>query len=209
MGADLSTERLARLTALGFDVASCRAALDACDGDVDRAAHMLRERARAARGGGGAEELGVRINAMLREQRPWQEFYERFLWPEHPRERVLTNLVYYRANYLILVSGATLVAVLLMPHLLFTAALVAMTFGGAVMLGNTDIPQIGSLELEQRLAAACIPAAWLLNSSGCAGSLARLASVCAGLVLAHATFRARSLSSRWKYLHEQFKGTES
>lgn len=208
MGADLSTERMARLTALGFDVASCRAALDACDGDVARAERMLREQARAAQAGAGTEQLGIRINLILREQRPWSEFFDRFLWPEHPRERLLTNLVYYRANYLVLCSGVTLLAVLLLPELLFTAAMVAMTFSGAVMLGDSPVPGLGPLQLEQRLAVACIPAAWLLNTSGCVGTVAQLASVCSGLVLSHATFRARSLSSRWRYLHEQFKGSE-
>ena len=81
----------------------------------------------------------------------------------------------------------------------------------------------------QRLSLATVPAAWLLNSSGCAGALLRLAAVCGGMVrcpdprpaplaallppllprpqvLAHALLRARSLSSRWRYLHEQFKG---
>ena len=155
MGAELSTARVSRLTALGFDVASVRAALEACDGDVDRAEQLLRqERARretAARGGGdgGAEEIGRAVNSVLREQRPWSEFGERFLWPEHPRERMLTNLVYYRANYLILCVAATLVAMLLVPQLLFTAGLVAMTFGGAVALGNTPVPHIGPLQLEQ------------------------------------------------------------
>jgi hypothetical protein len=208
MGAEISTERLARLTALGFDVASCRAALDACDGDVARAERLLRAQARAARAGAGTEQLGIQINMILREQRPWSEFFDRFLWPEHPRERLLTNLVYYRANYLVLCFFATLVAVLLLPQLFFTAAMVAMTFGGAVMLGDSPVPGLGPLQLEQRLAVACIPAAWLLNTSGCAGIVAQLGSVCSGLVLAHATFRARSLSSRWRYLHEQFKGTE-
>jgi len=212
MGAELSTARVSRLTALGFDVASVRAALEACDGDVDRAEqHLRQERARretAARGGGdgGAEEIGRAVNSVLREQRPWSEFGERFLWPEHPRERMLTNLVYYRANYLILCVAATLVAMLLVPQLLFTAGLVAMTFGGAVALGNTPVPHIGPLQLEQRLSLATVPAAWLLNSSGCAGALLRLAAVCGGMVLAHALLRARSLSSRWRYLHEQFKG---
>lgn len=207
MGAEFSTERLNRLTALGFDAASCRTALDACDGDVGRAEALLREQARSRRDA-NSEQFGVRINTILREQRPWSEFSERFLWPEHPRERLLTNLVYYRANYVVLCAAATLVFFLLTPQLLLTAAMVAMTFGSAVTLGDAPLPGLGQLNLEQRLALATVPAAWLLNTSGSAGALLRLASVCAGLVLAHATFRARSLSSRWKYLHEQFKGTE-
>mmetsp|Transcript_27170 Transcript_27170/g.82411 ORF Transcript_27170/g.82411 Transcript_27170/m.82411 type:complete len:209 (-) Transcript_27170:122-748(-) len=208
MGANLSTERLARLTALGFDVASCRAALDACDGDVDRAERLLREQARGARVGQGVELFGMHINSILREQRPWSEFFERFLWPEHPRERLLTNLVYYRGNYLVLVFAIILIAVLLLPKLFFTAALMCMTFTCAILLGDTPIPHVGPLELQQRLAVACIPAAWLLQTSGCVGLLAQLASVCFGLVLSHATFRARSLSSRWRFLHEQFKASE-
>jgi hypothetical protein len=50
-----------------------------------------RERAKAA----------VGTNAVRRAQRPWSEFFERFLWPENRdcwAERVLTNLNYYHVS---------------------------------------------------------------------------------------------------------------
>ena len=91
MGATSSTARLDRLTALGFSVAEARLALEHTNGDVDRAILcLLAKRRRDASAGQG---LANRVNAILRTQRPWPEFFERFLWPEHLQERLSTNLV--------------------------------------------------------------------------------------------------------------------
>ena len=98
MGAASSTARLDRITALGFSVAEARLALEHTNGDVDRAILCLlakrRQEAAAEQG------LANRVNAILRRQRPWPEFFERFLWPEHLHERLSTNLVYYEAPVL-------------------------------------------------------------------------------------------------------------
>ena len=98
MGATSSTARLDRITALGFSVAEARLALEHTNGDVDRAILLLlakrRQEAAAEQG------LANRVNAILRRQRPWPEFFERFLWPEHLHERLSTNLVYYEAPVL-------------------------------------------------------------------------------------------------------------
>ena len=103
MGATSSTARLDRITALGFSVAEARLALEHTNGDVDRAILLLlakrRQEAAAEQG------LANRVNAILRRQRPWPEFFERFLWPEHLHERLSTNLVYYEAPVLGLGSG--------------------------------------------------------------------------------------------------------
>ena len=103
MGAASSTARLDRITALGFSVAEARLALEHTNGDVDRAILCLlakrRQEAAAEQG------LANRVNAILRRQRPWPEFFERFLWPEHLHERLSTNLVYYEAPVLGLGSG--------------------------------------------------------------------------------------------------------
>ena len=103
MGATSSTARLDRITALGFSVAEARLALEHTNGDVDRAILCLlakrRQEAAAEQG------LANRVNAILRRQRPWPEFFERFLWPEHLHERLSTNLVYYEAPVLGLGSG--------------------------------------------------------------------------------------------------------
>ena len=93
MGEVQSTARLKRLTDLGFTVAESRAALDAAEGDVDRAEALLRSKQQSEGG-----PIGRRINALLREQRPWDDFFARFLWPEHLSERVQTNLYFYRAK---------------------------------------------------------------------------------------------------------------
>ena len=125
MGADISTANVSQLTDMGFSVEDSRAALQATMGDVARAAELLSARqAQMEREAGGP--LAFRINNLLREQRvsdrtikrrafalrpgvlrsrarllasqPWNEFFERFLWPEHLAERVQTNLLYYRGK---------------------------------------------------------------------------------------------------------------
>ena len=95
MGNAAASPRLQRLIDLGFDEAECRYALAAADGDVDRAAALLLER----RHKHGIARI---VNDVLRDQRPWDEFFARFMWPEHWHERVHTNLLYYRANYVVL-----------------------------------------------------------------------------------------------------------
>ena len=95
MGNVQATARLQRLMDLGFSAAEARQALEQTNNDVDRAAELLL--ARRAR---ESQSVLVRsINRLLRTQRPWSEFFERFMWPEHLEERVRTNLSYYAAKY--------------------------------------------------------------------------------------------------------------
>ena len=84
MGNVQATARLQRLMDLGFSAAEARQALEQTNNDVDRAAELLL--ARRAR---ESQSVLVRsINRLLRTQRPWSEFFERFMWPEHLEELV-------------------------------------------------------------------------------------------------------------------------
>lgn len=197
MGNTASTPRLDRLTAHGFSVTECRMALAAADGNVERAEQMLLERRRQAASGA----IAARVNAYMQDQRPWSEFFERFLWPEHWQERVQTNLIYYRANYALVCLAIVLTSVIISPSLLFVAVLTFGGVAGAIAWGDDDpVPGLNQpLALEQRLAGAAVVAAVLINLSGHAQTMARLALACSVVVLAHASFRARSLSSRWKF----------
>ena len=69
---------------------------------------------------------------MFREQKSWNEFFERFMWPEHPREHIQTNLLYFRANYAIICCGITIVSVLVRPSLLVVTGLIGGLFAGAL-----------------------------------------------------------------------------
>ena len=104
MGATNSTERLDHLTSLGFSVSEARLALDATGGNLEQAESLLRAKREREQ---ASSSFGERVNLVLRQQRPWSEFVERFLWPEHLEERLATNLLYYQANYLVLCCGAT------------------------------------------------------------------------------------------------------
>ena len=78
MGNTPTTERLQHLTNLGFTVAESRAALRHTDGDVEKAAAILQRlrRQKAARANSAAG-LVDRVNDLLREQKPWSEFFEK------------------------------------------------------------------------------------------------------------------------------------
>ena len=200
MGAEVSTARLDRLTALGFSVAEARLALEATKGDVDQAERLLLQE-RARKGHGFAQQ----INALLRTQKPWPEFFERFLWPEHLQERVATNLVYYQANYLVLCGGILIVSVLLHPGLLLVALLIGGLFGGAVVWNGDGLGLDTPLTLHQRFIGAGLGSSLVINWTGNANAICRVALLCAGVVVAHASFRARSLKARWTYLQEEMK----
>ena len=204
MGADVSTARMQTLTDMGFTVAESRLALEATNGDVARAADLLARRREAReRASGGA--VVRRINELLQEQRPWNEFFDRFMWPEHLSERVQTNLLYYRANYAIISAAITLLSVLQQPSLLIVTGICSAVFYGAVEWGDhRPIPGLDqALSLEQRVATAMLASAAVVNYSGSSGKVARVALLCGGLTLGHAAFRARTLAARWSFFKDQ------
>jgi len=120
---------------------------------------------------------------------------------------VQTNLFYYRGNYTIVCAGVALVGVLLQPALLAVTSLSAAVVGGAIAWGDTQrVPILNQpLTIEQRTTLGVMAAAVLVNMSGRTGDAARVAIVCAGLVLAHATFRARNLAARWSFFKESIE----
>ena len=206
MGNTPTTERLQHLTNLGFTVAESRAALRHTDGDVEKAAAILQRlrRQKAARANSAAG-LVDRVNDLLREQKPWSEFFEKFLWPEHLDERLQTNLLYYRANYLVVTGGVVIVALLLQPALLLCAVLCSVLIVGAAAF-TEPVPGLDApLALPQRLAVGCLGAAWVVNATGHAPAVARICVVATGLTLAHATFRARTMASRWHNFVQDLK----
>lgn len=75
----------------GYSEAEAHVAWRAAGGDHMRALRVLEERRREREHGGA---LVRQINELLSEQRPWNEFFARFLWPEHLYARIQTNLLY-------------------------------------------------------------------------------------------------------------------
>ena len=140
---------------------------------------------------------------MLREQRPWNEFAERFMAPEHLGERVQTNLLYYRGNYLVMCGGVCAVGILVQPTLLVVAGLVGAAFYGAAEWGDAPVSGLEQrFDFQQRMCAAGLASAALVNYSGVLDKVARIGLVCAALVLGHAAFRARSIAARWSFFKE-------
>ena len=207
MGADLSTARVKTLTDMGFSVAESRLALEATSGDVQRATEILLARRQAQeRAHGGA--LAARINHFLKDQRPWDEFFGTFLWPDHPQQRIQTNLVYYKANYAIVSAAVAGIGLLMQPRLLGMGALAAAIHFGAAQWDGPVPGYDRPLEFEQRLMAATLLSSVLVHWSGGAWQLTRIALVCGGCVLGHATFRSRTLAARWNFFRESVEKHE-
>lgn len=203
MGADVSSARLTKLTEMGFTVAESRLALEATSGNVEAAAEiLLADRRERERRQGGA--LAARVNSFLRTQQPWNEFFGRFLWPEHLNDRVSTNLLYYRANYALICAGIVGVTALVQTRLLVLLGSSLGLFYCAAEW-NGQLPSEWStppLRIEQRLSGALFCSMLLVQWCGVASTVSRLTMLCGGLVLGHATFRARSLASRWAFFKE-------
>ena len=88
--------------------------------------------------------------------------------------------------------------------LLIIAGLVGATVYGAVEWGDQrPVPVLEQpLRFEQRLTAALLASAAMVQLSGTSGQVARVSLLCAGLTLTHATFRARSMAARWAKFKE-------
>lgn len=203
MGADVSTSRLRPLLDEGFTVAEARLALEATSGNIQRAKELLIARRQAQeRAQGGA--LAARANAFLRTQQPWDEFFGRFLWPEHLQERLSTNLLYYRANYAIVCSAIVGVGALQRPPFLLLLGIsvgllyVAAEWDGKLPAEWRNTP----LRIEQRLTVAGVASYLLVQWMGEGAFFSRLAVICGGVVLGHAAFRARTLQARWAHFRE-------
>ena len=89
------------------------------------------------------------------------------------------------------------------------AGLVAATFYGAIEWGDDVVPVLNQrLALEQRATAAALMSCVLVNYSGSAPKVFRIVILCAGLVLSHAAFRARSLQARWAFFKNEVEKTD-
>ena len=128
----------------------------------------------------------------------------RFLWPEHLQDRVATNLLYYRANYAIVTGAIVGLAALTQTRLqLLVGGSLALFYAAAEWDGRVPADwNMPPLRIEQRLSAALLATTLLVHWLDAAALVTRLSIVCGGLVLGHASFRARSLSSRWAFFKE-------
>ncbi|KAL1514601.1 hypothetical protein AB1Y20_003695 [Prymnesium parvum] len=157
--------------------------------------------------GGSTPRLGYKrfhdgfVSAMadFLRPRPWNEFFDRFLFPEHLYDRVRTNLGYYQGNYCLIALAVLALTLLSSATFFLTSLAVAAVIAVATGWDSaTPIPVINQpLGTQERLCVAALGSALLFHWSGSMQHLSRAASVSAVLVLTHATFRARSLSARW------------
>jgi len=110
----------------------------------------------------------------------------------------------YRANYAILCAGIIGIASLLQHRLLMVVGgSIALHYVGAEWDGRLPADwQTPPLRLEQRLTASLFGSVLLAHYMDATSRLMRVGILCGGLVLGHATFRARSLSARWAFFRD-------
>lgn len=117
------------------------------------------------------------------ELRPWEEFFQpsEFKSPSNLQDRISTNFVYYRSNYVIVAIASLLISIMSCP------STVVVTFLGVLASAVTLI-----ISRKSEVAATVLALAALLNGKRI------LLGVLLGLVsvLLHMVFRNRSVRSR-------------
>ena len=90
-----------------------------------------------------------------------------------------------------------------------TRAHLALAPGAAAWGDARPVPFLDQpLAVEQRLAAAALASSVVINSSRSGVALTRLFVLCAGITLGHASFRTRSLASRWSFFKDSVEKTD-
>mmetsp|Transcript_1110 Transcript_1110/g.3313 ORF Transcript_1110/g.3313 Transcript_1110/m.3313 type:complete len:219 (-) Transcript_1110:178-834(-) len=185
-----SDPRVQQLLELGFWLPDCEQALEAAEGDLEKAAAILLSAEVELQ-----HKVVRRINGYLCQVRPWSEFFDHFLWPEHLQERVDTNVAHYHANYAVICVFLAVIWTAAVPGLLLRLLLSALLAVLALADQEGAIPSLGQIPGEMVVVAAGGVALLLLMPY--VFSVARLTLLCGAVVLGHASFRARSLPSRW------------
>jgi hypothetical protein len=145
-----------------------------------------------------------------KEMRPWPEFFQTFKPPQFTaknlEQRVTTNFLHYRSNYLAICAGVLIFQILFSPIILLTAVAI---FGmytyllqlhkGALKIGEVVLDQNGKRYLFLGLSV------FILLVSGTAFKI--LWAILYSLLLcgAHMIFRPRSVSSKANKAYEEMK----
>jgi hypothetical protein len=161
-----------------------------------------------------SEEAGYYLDQArilgMREMRPWgKEFFAVFKPPQwnykYVETRMITNLLYYRTNYLIIGGIISALMVLASPFLIITiVACIVFTWGcnsikGPIVIGETTLTQI-------QKAYACLGInALLFFVTGSAWQSIKIIMYSVGFCGVHMLFRPRSITANSNKMYEEFK----
>lgn len=146
-----------------------------------------------------------------KELKPWPEFLSAMKPPtqwsaKHIEQRVTTNFLYYRSNYLIILCAVVIFRIFLSPLTLFSVLLTAGIVVYSVVAVKVPV-RVGEFEIDlQKKNALCAGVCLLVLSLS--GTLAELLwSIIIAVLLcgAHMLFRARSISSKMNRVQEEVK----
>ena len=145
-----------------------------------------------------------------KEARPWHEFFATFkpveLNHHYVSQRVTTNMLHYRSNYVFIAVLVLLVRIVFSPLLLITLCICGGVWYYSFIIHNQPFV-VGDMEVdEQKKAIACGAVTFvLLALTGSITNLMWTFVIVVLLVGLHALFRPRSISSRTNYAYEEAK----
>jgi hypothetical protein len=160
------------------------------------------------------DELWVVVDQLKvlgwKEVRPWHEFFATFkpieLNQDYITQRLTTNLLQYRSNYIVIAAVILLVKIIFSPILLFSLLLCAALWYYAFVVHNRPI-QLGNFAVDgtMKITACGVISFILLVITGSLESIVWGLFVVLVIVFLHALFRPRSISSRANYVYEDIK----
>lgn len=145
-----------------------------------------------------------------RETRPWHEFFAAFkpveLNHHYVTQRVSTNLLHYRSNYLFIAVVVLLIRIIFSPLLMITLCLcVAVWYYSFVIHDRPFVAGDVHIEGSKKAIGCGIVSFILLALTGSITTLMWTLVIIFLVVGLHALFRPRSISSRTNHVYEEAK----
>ena len=143
--------------------------------------------------------------------RPWTEFIGDFKLPQwnvkHLEQRVATNLLHYRTNYLIICLLIFLLQLIFSPLTLISLIIISLCIFYVMVINSNQPIVIGEVTINEKgkrfLLIGVISI--FLFISGILGQLIWSAIYCIIICLLHALFRPRTVSSKSNKAYEEYK----
>jgi hypothetical protein len=169
-------------------------------------------------GGRGAKDFSDEMGHLIeqlrilgyKELRPWNDFFQSFKPPQwnwkHLEQRIITNFLHYRSNYL-LISGIVMAIQLLVCPFEILSFLLVLLFDVYMILVMKRQIKMGDIiitEQQKRIAVGII-SAMVLILSGALTAITWSIIYCAGINGLHMVFRPRSVTSKANKMYEEIK----
>ncbi len=145
-----------------------------------------------------------------KEMRPWSDFFATFKAPQfqfkHLEQRVVTNVLHYRTNYIFLCLGVLALQVLMAPMIIVSAITIAGLWAYLFVIHKNSIT-VGDIVLDatkkKLLFGGC--ACFLMVTTGTLERLLWTMIYSIFLCGSHMVFRPRSVSSKANRVYEEAK----